>query len=467
MTMPKTNNVSTVAPKPQSQSASDVWTLVALAMGFVMATLDVTIVNVAVADIQDKLALSLSETTWVVDGYILSFAALLLAGGSLANRYGAKTIYMIGLVIFVLASLLCAQAPSGDMLVIARIIQGVGAALFMPSSLSLLAFAYSDEKKRAKMFGIWSAIVSIASGLGPFVGGVLVNTFGWKSIFWINLPIGVIGLLLAYFIVKQSTRTQSKLNFLSHVLGIITLSSTAFALIEGSSYGWTSNEIIGAVSLALISAIFFLIRENKIENPIIPSGLFKNSQFSAANMIGFLINFSLFGGIFMFGLFLQTAKGASPFMAGLELLPLMIVFVVGNLLFARLTTRFGTKMPMLVSLSVAGIGSLLLVTVSPSMPYWLIASIFAIVNLGIGVSVPAMTATVMQVAGRANANIAGATLNANRQIGALVGIAVMGVVLKESADWYSGASNTFLSMSISYFVAAFLVWRFVRSGTNS
>lgn len=183
MTIQETDNNRAELLKTHTRTISDIWILVSLAMGFIMATLDVTVVNVAVADIQEKLQISLSSTTWIVDGYMLFFASLLLAGGSLANRYGAKNIYLIGLTIFVIASVLCALAPTGTILIVARSIQGVGAALFMPSSLSLLAISYPDANKRAKMFGIWSAIVSISSGLGPFVGGVLVNTFGWRSIF--------------------------------------------------------------------------------------------------------------------------------------------------------------------------------------------------------------------------------------------------------------------------------------------
>ncbi|MEH6847735.1 MFS transporter [Bacillus thuringiensis] len=463
MTIQETDNNRAELLKTHTRTISDIWILVSLAMGFIMATLDVTVVNVAVADIQEKLQISLSSTTWIVDGYMLFFASLLLAGGSLANRYGAKNIYLIGLTIFVIASVLCALAPTGTILIVARSIQGVGAALFMPSSLSLLAISYPDANKRAKMFGIWSAIVSISSGLGPFVGGVLVNTFGWRSIFLINIPIGIIGLLMAYFIVTSSPGKKGNLNIFNHILGIITLAGLSFTLIEGPSLAWSSSSIIIALIVTIVTATLFISIERRVKDPIIPMKLFNNSSFSSANLVGFLINFALFGGIFMFGLFLQKAKGASPFIAGVELLPIMAVFVIGNLLFARLTTRLGVKIPMLVSITIAGIGSLLLMFSVSSAPYWILAVIYAIANLGVGVAVPAMTATVMQAAGKEHANIAGATLNANRQVGALVGVAIMGVVLHEAHSWYNGATIAFLVMSIAYLVASFLTWRFVRT----
>ncbi|MFJ8221229.1 MFS transporter [Bacillus cereus] len=468
MKLQRTDDINLEASEIQTQSSTGIWKLVFLAMGFVMATLDTTVVNVAIADIQNSLEISFTGITWVVDGYILTFASFLLAGGSLANRYGAKNIYILGLCFFVLASLLCAVAQTADVLIAARLLQGAGAALFMPSSLSLLALSYTDEKQRAKMFGIWAAIVSTSAGLGPFVGGVLVDMTGWQSIFIINLPIGMISLFFTYRIIAQSPRVQGKLNFTSHGLGIITLACFCFTLIEGPSMGWFSLPIVSSTSIAVLSAILFIARERKTENQIIPSQLFRDSRFSAANMVGFLLNFSLFGGIFMLSLFLQEARGASPFMAGLQLLPMMAVFVVGNLLFAKVATRLGSRLPMLLALFTAGLGSLLLVIfISPSMPYWLLAIIFSIINLGVGVTVPAMTAIVMQAAGPSHANIAGATLNANRQIGALVGVAVMGVVIHLSEGWYNSASNTFITMTIAYLTASLLVWRFIRTETKT
>ncbi|MEH7460332.1 MFS transporter [Bacillus pseudomycoides] len=456
----RTSSVTHLETK--QMKSSSIITLLALAMGFIMATLDVTVVNVAVADIRVNLHMGISSATWIVDGYMLSFASLLLIGGSLANRYGAKYMYLVGLVCFVLASLFCSIASSGNILIVSRILQGVGAALFMPSSLSLLAASYPNEKQRAKMFGLWSAIVSVASGIGPFVGGVLVHTLGWRSIFIINLPIGIIGILLAYYVIPISSRQAIKLNLFNHGLGVITLASLAFSLIEGPSYGWTAPQILSGFLITIIAASLFIIAERNAKQPIIPFSLFYDQRFSSANIVGFLINFALFGGIFMFGLFLQHARGATPFLAGLQLLPMMAVFVVGNLLFAKLANRFGSKLPMLISLFIASFGSFVLTFISPHTPYWMPATIYSIVNLGIGVSVPAMTTIVMQSAGREHGNIAGATLNVNRQVGALVGVAIMSIILHSSGGWYEWAKYSFLTMGTSYLLAGFLVSYFIK-----
>lgn len=446
----------------QTKEKSGIIILIALAIGFIMATLDVTVVNVAVVNIQETLGLALYSSTWIVDGYILSFAALLLAGGSLANRFGAKKIYMIGLIIFVFASLLCAIATTGNILVMGRVIQGVGAALFMPSSLSLLVVSFPDEKKRAKMFGIWSAIVSIASGTGPFIGGLLVNTFGWRSIFIINLPIGMIGIVVAFVIIPNVLPEKEKINVANHLIGIIAITLLAFTLIEGPSYGWSSSQILGGIVGTVLTAILFVYAERKSKNSVVPRVLFQNETFTSANIVGFLINFALFGGIFMFGLFLQKAYGASPFVAGLQLLPMMSVFVIGNLLFAKMVTKFGSNLLLFIALFIASIGSVLLMFLVRNVSYIGIALIYSVVNLGIGIAVPAMTTIVMKSAGRENGNMAGATLNVNRQIGALVGIAIMGIILNESSNWYRGASYSFLAIGLSYLCAAFLVWKFVE-----
>ncbi|PEB87347.1 MFS transporter [Bacillus thuringiensis] len=446
----------------QTKEKSGIVILITLAMGFIMATLDVTVVNVAVVNIQETLGLTLYSSTWIVDGYILSFAALLLAGGALANQYGAKNMYMVGLIIFVFASLLCAMATNGNTLIIGRVLQGVGAALFMPSSLSLLVVSFPDEKKRAKMFGIWSAIISIASGTGPFIGGILVNTFGWRSIFIINLPIGVIGVLMAFVIIPNVLPKKEKINVLNHLIGITTITLLAFTLIEGPSYGWSSLQILGGVVGTVLTAVLFVYAERKSKNSVVPRVLFQNETFSSANIVGFLLNFALFGGIFMFGLFLQKAYEASPFVAGLQLLPMMSVFVIGNVLFAIMVTKFGSKLLLFIALFIASIGSLLLMFIVNNVSYIGIAFVYSIVNLGIGIAVPAMTTIVMKSAGRENGNMAGATLNVNRQIGALVGIAIMGIILNESSNWYRGASYSFLVMGISYLCATMLVWKFVE-----
>lgn len=454
----------TAAPQPRVRYLP----LITLAMGFVMATLDVTVVNVGLSNIATQLQVPLSGLVWVVDGYTLTFAAMLLVGGGLADRFGAKNVYQAGLAVFVMASLLCGIAPNGTTLVAARFLQGVGAALFMPSSLSLLARAYPDDHVRARMLGLWSAIVSVAGVSGPLVGGILIDRFGWRSIFLVNLPIGLIGLAMAQHVIPSSARHFRTLNAATHVLGVTALAGLSFALIEGPVHGWTSAPILAAALVMLVAGAGFVMRERRIATPLLPRELFATARFPAANMLGFLINFGGYGQLFLLSLFLQEARGASPLAAGTQLLPTMLLFTLGNLSAPRVVARIGPRAALMASMALcAGASALTASVLRPETDYWLFAAIVSLINLGVGVAVPAMTAVVMQIAGQAHANIAAACLNANRQIGVLVGVATMGTILHACTDWHISLPLAFGTMGTLYGVGAVLVWRYLKTGTMS
>ncbi|OZI19685.1 MFS transporter [Bordetella genomosp. 9] len=438
--------------------------LVTLAMGFVMATLDVTVVNVGLSNIANQLQVPLSGLVWVVDGYTLTFAAMLLVGGGLADRYGAKNVYQTGLAIFVLASLLCGAAPNGTTLVVARFLQGIGAALFMPSSLSLLTRAYPDDKVRGRMLGLWSAIVSIAGVSGPLIGGILIDRLGWRSIFLVNLPIGLVGLAMAHKVIPISARHFRALNATSHLFGVTALAGLSFTLIEGPVQGWTSPSIIAAACVMLCAAWAFVARERRSATPLLPRDLFATARFPAANVLGFLINFGGYGQLFVLSLFLQEARGASPLATGSQLLPTMLLFTLGNLSAPRIVARFGPRAALIASMSLCAVGSALTAWIlRPETDYWLFAVIVSMINLGVGVAVPAMTAVVMQIAGQSHANIAAACLNANRQIGVLVGVAIMGTILHAYGDWRVSLPLAFATMGMLYAAATALVWRYLKT----
>jgi DHA2 family methylenomycin A resistance protein-like MFS transporter len=436
--------------------------LITLAAGFVMATLDVTVVNVALSDISQQLRVPLAGLVWVVDGYTLTFAAMLLVGGGLADRFGAKNVYQAGLATFVLASVLCGAAPSGNALVAARFLQGLGAALFMPSSLSLLTRAYPDERVRARMLGMWSAIVSVAAASGPLVGGILIDRFGWRSIFLVNVPIGIVGLFLAQTVIAPAPRHSRTLNIGSHILGVLALAALAYTLIEGPVHGWLSMPILCTMGLMLLLGAAFVQRERTTPAPLLPRELFATAKFAAANGLGFLINFGGFGQLFLLSLFLQQARGDTPLQAGLELLPTMVVFTLGNLTAPHIVSRFGPRATLIACMAnctlFAGITALVL---QPDTSYWLFAIMLALTNVGIGVAVPTMTAFVMQLSGQTHANSAAASLNANRQIGVLVGVAIMGTILHGYSDWRVALPIAFGTMASMYALATGLVWRYL------
>lgn len=433
-------------------------TLTALAAGFVMAALDVTVVNVAGAAIQEHLHASLGELTWIVDGYVLTFSSLLMLAGGLANRIGAKTIYLWGMAIFFLASLACALAPTAATLIAARIVQGGGAALFMPSSLSLLVFSFPEQRKRTRMLGLWSAIVATTAGLGPTVGGLLVSAFGWQSIFLINLPIGIIGMLLTRRYITPISGRDTELAVPGHVLWIVALAALSFALIEGPRLGWASGPMLVCYTVLVFAAGLLFVHERRSDNLVMPWELFRRPNFTGANLVGFLFNLALYGTMFLLALYLQHARGATPFQAGLELLPMTIWFPLGNLVYSRISAHISNGVLLTLFLSIAGIASLTMTAVSSATPYWVLALAVAIANIGAGVISPGMTAALVDAAGPENANVAGSALNANRQIGTLVGIAAMSVVLTTVTDWSHGPAVCFLIIGIAYLAGAFAAW---------
>ncbi|GBG96900.1 MFS transporter [Lactococcus termiticola] len=430
--------------------------LITLAIGFIMATLDASVMNVAVATLQKALSLDNSSGTWIVDSYLLSFASLLLLGGVLANKFGAKQIYLLGLVIFTIGSISGAFSQNGAWLIASRFLQGIGSALFMPSSLSLLVLSFTDEKERAKMLGIWSAIVSVSSGLGPFVGGALISFLGWRSIFFINVPFGIIGLILAYrYALSPTSNRTLRVSFIPNLISMLMLASFAYTLIEGGSHGWTYLPAIVSFLIFIVSLLLFILNEKQSLNPLIPLALLKNKAFVYANITAFLLNASMMGGLFIFGLYLQSASHKTAVEAGAQLIPMMIVFMIGNLVFSRLVKKFGTDKMLIFGLVLATLGSAVLPFIL-TLPYIVYAIIYAIANLGVGIVVPAMTATAMQKAGDEHSNFAGAIFNVARQIGSLFGVALLGVIFYQASKALAGAEISFALMAVFYLIGILL-----------
>ena len=457
----KTVNVKILDKAPVPKTRDSLPVLLTLAIGFIMAMIDVTAVNVALPDISLNLSVPLTGLVWVIDGYTLTFAALLLAGGALADRFGPKSVYQAGLIFFLLSSALCGIAPSGDVLIGARLLQGIGAAMFMPSSLSLLTHAFEDERTRVKMVGTWSAMVGASVAVGPLIGGVLVHQFGWRSVFLINLPIGVIGIAMTQILISAAPKHDRPLSLISHGLGVLLLGALSFFLIEGPSLGWSTAPVLSAVAIFVAAVIALVRHERRGAHPLLPRALFEASSFAAVNVVGFLFNFGMFGLIFLLSLYLQQARGAGALQAGLQLVPMMAGITVGNLCSGRFSARFGMPKVILVCSCAAAIVALVVAIGQRYMPYPLLLLCVTVMSLLVAIAIPAMTTMAMQIAGRTYANSAAAALNANRQIGALVGVALMGVILHGVPDWAIRLSLAFGTFTLAFGVVSFLAYRFV------
>jgi DHA2 family methylenomycin A resistance protein-like MFS transporter len=405
---------------------------------------------------------SLPQLTWAVDGYVLSFAALLMLGGGLANRFGARRVYLWGMGVFGVASLASALAPGIGVLICARLLQGVGAALFMPSSLALLVRAFPDARERAKVLGVWSAVVSSAMALGPTVGGVLVGAFGWPSIFLINLPIGVVGMVLTRRHIAAAEGDALPVAVAGHAAVVVVLAGVSFALIEGPQLGWAALPVVGAVGGAVLATGLLVGRERRTGNRVMPWVLFRGARFAGANAVGFLFNAAFYGSLFMVGLYVQHARGAGPLQAGLQILPLTVFIPVSNIAFARISGRVAAGPLLTVSLLVAGAASLSLTVLSPSTPWWMPAIALGVTGIAGGLVAPAMTAALVDAAGTRHAGIAGSVLNANRQIGSLIGIAAIGAVLAAAPGWALGAAVSFGLTGAAYLAGALVAWRLIH-----
>jgi DHA2 family methylenomycin A resistance protein-like MFS transporter len=331
--------------------------LIAICIGYFMVILDATVVNVALPALGRDLGGGVSGLQWVVDGYTLVFAGLLLSGGSLGDRLGGRRVFQAGLSLFTLASAACAAAPSIGLLVAARLVQGLGAALLVPSSLALLRAAYHDPRERARAVGAWGAVAGIAAASGPVIGGLLVAASSWRTVFLLNLPVGIAGLLLAQrHLPGSGERTGGGLDPPGQLTGIAALSSVTLGLIEGGHSGWTSPQALVPLVLSLPLWAAFLACERRAGEPMLPLRLFRSSTFSGASFVGLAINLGFYGQLFVMSLYLQHVRGWSALATGLALLPEGLFVALSSSLSGRAMGRIGPRFPMIAGLLIGGAG---------------------------------------------------------------------------------------------------------------
>src|SRR2546425_1247169 len=425
--------------------------LLALCLGYFMTILDVTIVNVALVDIKEHLSANVTGLQWIVDGYALVFASLLLTSGALGDRRGSRTMFLAGLALFTLASTLCSLAPTLLVLQIARAFQGLGAALLVPNSLALLNTIFPDARKRAQAIGIWAAVASIGATSGPLLGGVLVNAFGWRSIFLINLPIGLLCFLLTSRSIAPSIPQGGRsLDLPGQGASVLALGMVTFALIEGNSLGITSPLILAAYTGSVLFFLFLLLREKTTSHPMLPLALFQERTFSATNVVAVCQTFTFTGFLFVMSLFLQQVKHSPASLTGLALLPAFGFALLATSLSGGLMASIGAKSVMVIGLLLSALGCFGFVMVDTQTSYVLLACLLAVLGGGLALVLPAMTEAVISHAPRAQSGIAAGMLNVSRQVGGVIGVAILGTLV--------GNQQTFLSgMHIAFVIAGGLL----------
>jgi len=416
-----------VSPR-QSRAA-----LIAAALGFVVVLLDVSVVNVALDTLRLAFGTGVSGLQWVVNAYTLVFAAMLLTTGALGDRLGARRVFTMGFALFTAASLACGLASSLEALVIARIAQGLGAALLVPNSLSMLQQAFPDPEQRSRAVGWWGAAGGIALAAGPVLGGLLVTHAGWRSIFLINLPIGLAGMYLTRrHAMPGSPVRRRPFDLPGQGAAILALAAFTVALTEAGHLGWRHPLVRDGLLVALAAAMGFIVIESRSKAPMLPLSLFRIPAFAVASACGVIVNFAYYGLIFVFSLFFQVEQRLSPQDTGLAFLPMTIVLMAVNVIAGRLINRLGPRRLMVFGLTVAALGYVLLLPVSIEGAYARLVVPMLIAGSGIAVMVPTMTNATLSSVDAAQAGIASGVLNSARQVGGMLGVAVFGFLVRNT-----------------------------------
>ncbi|RKP49100.1 MFS transporter [Trinickia fusca] len=429
--MPSSSSASSLS----SSSSSPNGTLIAAALGFVVVLLDVSVVNVALDALRREFATDVAGLQWVLNAYTLVFAALLLTSGVLGDRFGSRRVFLCGFTLFTLASVACGLATDLTMLVGARLIQGVGASLLVPNSLAMLQRAFPDKLQRSRAVGWWSAIGGISLAAGPVLGGVLVTHWGWRSIFLVNLPIGLLGgfLTLRYAAADGAGHNRS-LDWPGQIAAVLSLAALTASLTEVGRLGWGSAWVQGGLLLAVVGVAGFICIESRSKSPMLQLGLFRVPAFSISSISGVIVNFAYYGLIFVFSLFFQIEQRLSPEQTGMAFLPMTIVLMAVNVLAGRLITRVGARPLMVLGLLIAASGYLLLLPVRIDGAYgWLVVPMLMAAS-GVALMVPTMTNVTLSSVDASRAGVASGVLNSARQVGGLLGVAVFGYLVRDTGQ---------------------------------
>jgi EmrB/QacA subfamily drug resistance transporter len=402
-------------------------------LSLLLVGMDVTIVNVALPAIQHDLHASLSGLQWVVDAYTLVVASLLMLSGSISDRFGRRRIFQTGLVMFISGSLLCSVAHTIGALVAFRALQGLGASMLNPVALSIIANAFPQPRDRAHAVGVWGAVGGVSLALGPLIGGALTQTVGWRSIFWINVPIGFAAVALTIRFLPESKAQRARaFDPIGQSVVLLGLASATYAVIEGPEAGWTSFLIVSLFAISGLALGVFLLYEPRRQDPLVDLRFFRSVPFSSATILAVCAFSSFAGFLFLNALYLQQVRGLSAFHTGLCTLPLAIMMMLSAPLSGRLVARYGTRLPLLAAGTAFLLSTLILTRLSVSTPLVLLISAYMLFGLGLGMVNPAITNNAVAGMPLSQAGVAAAIASTGRQVGAAMGVAVAGTVVAAS-----------------------------------
>jgi EmrB/QacA subfamily drug resistance transporter len=447
--------------------------LFATSLGVLLAQIDTSVVNLALKSIALDLRAGVSQMQWVVDAYNLAYACLLLTGGTLGDLYGRRRIFLLGIVLFTGGTLVCAFAPNAVALIAGRIVSGIGAAFALPMSLVLLTLAYPDREERVHALGIWASCNGLAFVIGPTIGGWLVDSIGWRSIFYMSLPFCAAALLLTMQAISESTEPDGRrLDLPGQVLAVIGLGGFAFAAIEGSRWGW-SAPLIFMIAGAVVAIIAFIWVEAKTPGPLLPLSFFGQPVFSAALAVAGLMTFGMYALLFIMPLYFQTVRGSSPFTAGLELLPMSVSFVVVSQLVGFFTNRFGPRVVMTAGMACMGLGALALAAITQNSGPGPIEMALVIVGIGLGLNTAPVNGVAVAAVPPSRSGTASGILNTARMVGATLGVAILGSLFAAYAgqqvttieNFLTGLRAAMTAAGVAELLGAAVAFTFIRASS--
>jgi EmrB/QacA subfamily drug resistance transporter len=398
-------------------------------LSLLIVSMDVTILNVALPDIRRDLGASVSGLQWVIDVYTLTVASLLLLSGATADRFGRRRVFQIGLTVFAIGSLLCSLSTSIEMLIGSRFLQAIGGSMLNPVAMSIITQVFTGKQERARAVGVWGAVVGISMALGPIVGGVLIDTLRWQSVFWINLPICAAAIVLAAIFVPESkSDTVRRLDPVGQVLGIVFMATIVSGLIEGPNMGWYDPRTLALFTVGVVGLAAFIGWELRHRSPFIDVRFFRSAPFSTATVVG-VMAFAAYGAfLFLMSNYLQNVRGFSAIHAGLMYLPIAIATLVFSPLSGRLVGRYGTRPSLVTAGVLLACASALMTLLTPTTPLWQVLGTFFLFGTGFGLVNAPITTSAVSGMPRERAGAASAVASTSRQLGTSLGVAISGSV---------------------------------------
>ncbi|MEU8135336.1 MFS transporter [Streptodolium elevatio] len=424
-------SAESVGSLPGAGRRTSPYALVAALLGFTVISIDVSAVNIALPSIGSSLHSGMTGLQWVVDAYTLMLAALMLSAGALSDRAGARRAYAWGVTLFTLASLACALAPGIGTLIGARVAQGAAAAIVIPSSLALIRQTYDEPRQRARAIALWTVGGSVAMAAGPVLGGLLTEGPGWRAVFLLNLPIGAVILLLLTR-TERSVRRPAPLDLGGQVTAVLALAGLAYAVIEGGHVGWTDPRVAAALAVSVSAAVLFVVAERRHRAPMVPLGMLRERPVVLPLVFGFAVNSAFYGGIFLLGLYYQELRGMSGLEAGLMFVPMAAIITTTNLVSPRLAERVGRRPVIAAGQLIMAVAMLALLPLDARTPIWLVIVLLVPLGIGGALSVPAFTAQLMDGVPGERVGTASGLLNALRQTGGALAVAVFGALVVAS-----------------------------------